>query len=110
MIERYQRFFSLGWHICICTFLPACVVFTSGGDPSLFLFRAISLPPAKKDDTDIGAFPETLMFTAPLREAQIHADVAKCWAEIPEGPAVVDVPLRKDHRIGESMLNVVLSE
>eukprot|EP00731_Ephydatia_muelleri_P036755 Em0319g3a len=62
---------------------------------------AISLPPAKKDDTDIGAFPETLMFTAPLREAQIHADVAKCWAEIPEGPAVVDVPLRKDHRIGE---------
>ena len=60
-----------------------------------------------------GPFPETKIFTAALREAQIDvcrattAASIKCWAESPEGPA--NVPLGKEHRKG-SMLNVVFSD
>ena len=92
---------------------PTAMGLISGGDPSLFLFRAISLPPTKNADTEEGAFPETKIFTTALREVQIDvcrgtaAASIKCWAESPEGPA--DVPLGKERRIG-SMLNAVLSD
>ena len=45
-------------------------VFSYCNGPNIWR-RSFLLPPAKKGDTDVGAFPETKMFTTPLREAQI---------------------------------------
>ena len=36
---------------------PKAMGLASGGEPSFLLFRAISLSPAKKVDTDEGTFP-----------------------------------------------------
>ena len=50
---------------------PTTIGLISGGEPSLFLFRAISLPPAMNLDTARGAFPDTKRFTTSLREEVI---------------------------------------
>ena len=47
---------------------PTAMGLISGGDPSLFLFKAISLPPARNADTEEGAFP---IFTTALSEVLI---------------------------------------
>ena len=50
---------------------PTAIGLTSGGLPSLPLFSAISLPPAKNVVTGTGTFPEAVRFTMPLRELPI---------------------------------------
>ena len=96
---------------------PTAMGLTSCRVPSLLLFRAISLPPAKKVDTDIGTFPEARRFTTSLREEPMEvwrgtdAASSRCWTESPEGPA--DVPLGKDlktGRMGKAGLSVMGSE
>ena len=68
-----------------------------------FLFRAISLAPAKKGETDLGALPDAKTLTTPRRVAQIgewrgtEAASSKCCTESPEGPA--EVPFGKDLRM-----------
>ena len=67
-----------------------------------FLFRAISLAPAKKGETDLGALPDAKTLTA-RRVTQIgewrgtEAASSKCCTESPEGPA--EVPFGKDLRM-----------
>ena len=68
-----------------------------------FLFRAISLAPAKKGETDLGALPDAKTLTTPRRGAQIgewrgtEAASSKCCTESAERPA--EVPFGKDLRI-----------
>ena len=65
-----------------------------------FLFMAISLAPAKKGETDLGALPDAKTLTTPSRVAQIgewrgtETASSKCCTESPEGPA--EVPFGKD--------------
>ena len=69
----------------------------------LFLFRAISLAPAKKGETDLGALPDAKTLTTPRRVAQIgewrgtEAASSKCCTDSPEGPA--EVPFGKNLRM-----------
>ena len=68
-----------------------------------FLFRAISLAPAKKGETDLGALPDAKTLITPRRVAQIcewrgtEAASSKCCTDSPEGPA--KVPFGKDLRM-----------
>ena len=52
---------------------PTAMGRMSGRTPFLFLFKAINLPPARKTDTDEGAFPDANKFTTPLRDEQMGA-------------------------------------
>ena len=50
---------------------PTAIGLISGGQLSLILLRAISLAPAKKCDTLVGAFPAMRMLITSLREEQM---------------------------------------
>ena len=69
----------------------------------MLLFRAISLAPAKKGETDLGALPDAKKLTTPRRVAQIgewrgtEAASSKCCTDSPERPA--EVPFGKDLRM-----------
>ena len=82
---------------------PTAMGLMSGGQSSLFLFKAIKQPPAKNLDTDVGTFPAGRILTNCLREEQMDvgsgtlATSSRCWTRRPEGPAAVS--LGKDHKL-----------
>ena len=80
-------------------------------------FCLISLAPAKRGGTDLGALPDAKTLTTPRRVAQIgewrgtEAASSKCCKESPEGPA--EVPFGEDQRmwrISKEGLSVTGSE
>ena len=54
--------------VILCNVSPTVMGLTSGGLPSLLLFSAYSLPPAKNVDKCTGTFPEARRFNMALRE------------------------------------------
>ena len=76
---------------------PTAIGLMSGAQPSLFLFRAIRLPPAKNRDTELGAFPAASILMTDLRDEHMGvgrgmlATSSRCWTRKPEGPAAVSL-------------------
>ena len=66
----------------------------SGGQPSLFVFRAIEQPSAKNFDTEVGTFPAAKVLTTCLRKEPMGVGsgiMATSSIQRPEGAATVSL-------------------
>ena len=69
----------------------------SGGQLSLFVFRAIEQPSAKNLDTEVGPFPAAKVLTTCLRKEPMDvgsgmlATSSRCCTQRPEEPAAVSL-------------------
>ena len=79
----------------LCKVSPTAIGLMSGAQPSLFLFRAIRLLPAKNRDTGLGAFPAASILMTDLRDEHMGvgrgmlATSSRYWTCKPDGPAAV---------------------